>query len=115
MASLNDKLVRIIGDYDPTKRDILCKIDIIKLSQMETLRNPTADKKDVVEAFLNYATAVVEKHPLSHLDENIKKMFGDSLLKMSEIAPETYQKYMSVTKEQSGMFQTQNMAYELNM
>jgi len=98
MTSLNEKLVRMIGDYDPTKKDMLCKIDIIRLSQMEALRNPLPDKKDVVEAFLKYAAAVVENHPDKHLSENIEKMFGDSLGKMAEIAPEAYAKYEASSK-----------------
>ncbi|MBO4294482.1 MAG: hypothetical protein J5896_03445 [Alphaproteobacteria bacterium] len=93
MTSLNEKLVRIIGDYDPMRQDMLCKIDIIRLSQMDALRNPTPDKKDVIEAFLKYATAVVNNHPDKHLNENIEKMFGDSLEKMAEIAPQAYEKY----------------------
>jgi len=93
MNELNVKLVRIINGYDPNKRDMLCKIDIIKLSQMEALQNPTSDKKEVVEAFLGYASAVVGNHPSAHLNENIEKMFGTALEEMKKIAPEAYQKY----------------------
>lgn len=98
MNELNAKLVRIINGYDPNKRDMLCKIDIIKLSQMEALQNPTDDKKEVIEAFLNYASTAVGKHPAAHLNENIEKMFGTALEKMAKIAPEAYQKYESAQK-----------------
>ena len=93
MNDLNTKLIRIIDGYDPDRKDVLCKIDIIKLSQMEALQNPSNDKKEVVEAFLDYATAVVEKHPTSCLNETIEKMFGSALEKMQKVAPEAYQKY----------------------
>ena len=93
MNELNAKLVHMIKDYDPKRQDMLCKIDIIRLSQMEALRNPTGDKKEVVEAFLDYATAVVQNHPNAHLDENIKKMFGGALEEMKKIAPVAYEKY----------------------
>ena len=101
MNELNAKLVRIINGYDPNKRDMLCKIDIIKLSQMEALQNPTSDKKEAIEAFLSYASAVVGKHPGAHLDENIEKMFGAALEKMKEIAPEAYQKYEATQNTKS--------------
>lgn len=93
MNELNAKLVRIINGYDPNKRDMLCKIDIIKLSQMEALQNPTPDKKEAVEAFLGYASAAVGNHPDAHLNENIERMFGSALEEMAKIAPEAYQKY----------------------
>lgn len=93
MNGLNTKLVHIIKDYDPKKKDMLCKIDIIRLSQMEALRNPSNDKKEVVEAFLDYATAAVKNHPMSHLNETIEKMFGGALEKMQKVAPEAYAEY----------------------
>ena len=51
MNELNVKLVRIINGYDPNKRDMLCKIDIIKLSQMEALQNPTSEKRKSLKHF----------------------------------------------------------------
>lgn len=116
MNELDEKLVRIIDGYDPNKRDMLCKIDIIKLSQLEALHNPSDKIKGAVERFLKYATDVVQKHPTSALNENIEKMFGDSLKKMEEVAPEAYEKYkaaQNIYPAQMRQFQDDNRAIGL--
>ena len=116
MNELNDKLVRIIDGYDPNRQDMLCKIDIVKLSQLEALHNPSDKIKGAVERFLKYATDVVQGHPLAHLNENIEKMFGDSLKKMEEIAPEAYEKYKAAQNVQCPrmhQFQNENCAMGL--
>ena len=112
MSNSNEKLVRIIEGYDPSKKDVFCKIDIIKLSQMPELQNPVAAQKEVVEAFLEYATTAVKNHPAAHLNENVERMFGQSLEKMKEIAPEAYDKYEAAQKlDYSQMMRLQNKDY----
>ena len=116
MNELNEKLVRIIDGYDPNEKDMLCKIDIIKLSQLEALHNPSEKIKGAVERFLRYATDVVKMHPMAHLEENIKKMFGDSLEKMKEIAPEAYERYEAAQKkEKTKTMSFQNESYAIGL
>ncbi len=93
MTSSNETLKHIIRDYNPKKQEMLCKIDLIKLSQMEALKNPTPDKKDVYEAFFDYAEKLKENHPAWDSESYIKARFGSAYEKMAEIAPEAYQKY----------------------
>ncbi len=93
MTSSNETLKHIIRDYNPQKQEMLCKIDLIKLSQMEALRNPTPDKKDVYEAFFEYTGKLKENHQAWDSESYIKERFGEAYEKMAEIAPEAYQKY----------------------
>ncbi|HCU58941.1 MAG TPA: hypothetical protein DIC64_03065 [Alphaproteobacteria bacterium] len=95
MTSSNETLKHIIRDYNPQKQEVLCRIDLIKLSQMEVLKNPTPDKKDVYETFFDYTTALHKHHP--GLDKKVEEIFGPSLEKMAKIAPEAYQKYEKLT------------------
>ena len=60
---------------------------------MEALKNPTPDKKDVYEAFFDYAEKLKENHPAWDSESYIKARFGSAYEKMAEIAPEAYQKY----------------------
>lgn len=108
MNSLEEKLVRIIKGYDPNKLDMLCKIDIIKLSQLEALHNPSENIKGAVEAFLDYASAAIEKHPRAHLNDSIEKMFGEALNKMADIAPEAYQKYQASQEVKPNTYTSQS-------
>ena len=96
MTSSNETLKHIIRDYNPKKQEMLCRIDLIKLSQMEVLKNPTPDKKDVYETFFEYASALVKNHPTAHLDEYIEKVLGSSVEKMAEIAPDAAEKYKAL-------------------
>ena len=93
MTSSNETLKHIIRDYNPQKQEMLCKIDLIKLSQMEALRNPTPDKKDVYEAFFEYAGKLKESHPDWDSESYIKERFGKAYDKMGEIAPKAKEKY----------------------
>ena len=112
MAASNEKLKHMIRDYNPARQDMLCKIDIIKLSQMPELKNPTPDKKDVYETFFDYATALVQNHPNARLDEYIEKVFGQSMEDMAKIARDAAKKYEAVTKKEIPMQQPLMMQRE---
>lgn len=96
MTSSNETLKHIIRDYNPRKQEMLCKIDLIKLSQMEVLRNPAPDKKDVYEAFFEYAGELKKNHPTWDSEGYIKERLGEAFDIMAEIAPQAAERYKEI-------------------
>ena len=106
MTPSNETLKRIINGYDPKRADSLCKIDVIRLSQMEVLRNPVLERAPVYETFFEYATELVKNHPDAGLDKLLEKMFKDSLPKMAELAPTAFENFSKAKQ-----VKTNNVAY----
>jgi len=84
--------------YDPKNQSLVCRLDLVRISQADNFLKP--DKKDakVYEAFFKYATDLHQYHPEWDSPKDIAVKFD--LLKMSEIVPKAFEEYAQKVQPQ---------------